>query len=145
MGKKKRGARNVVRLLQNVFFLALPTVASLFSVFFHVPRLGWLSFLFLIAGVALAPCCRGCESLWIFILAVFTAVPANMRFIYDLMSRIWEFPCPIVGFLALSLYANIALLSIEEIFLGIAGRLLWKRQRKLKRMLETMEEDAPDL
>lgn len=140
MKKKKSDARNVVRLLQNVFFLALPTAASLFSVFSHVPWLGWLSFLILIAGVALAPCCRGCESLWIFILAVFTAAPVNMRFIYDLMSRIWEFPCPIVGFLATNLYANIALLSIEEIFLGIAGRLLWKRQRKLERMLEAVNK-----
>lgn len=126
----------------NCIILLVPPAVSLFSVWHGPAWLGGLTFLCILAAVALASCCRECESAWIFVLTVVSAVPVNIGVIYGLADAMTEYPHPVLQFLTINLYGNIVILSLEETILAVIGRLIWRRQARLKQMIRCFRNAA---
>lgn len=80
-------------------------------------------------GISLCSACRRHENLWLFILVGIVTVPANIDisiYSYDYFAYDYgEIPAFKILFFPL-LYSGI--LCLEEIMLGIIGRLIWRNQ-----------------
>ena len=88
-----------------------------------------LSVLFIVAVV---PCCRQHENLWLFVLTAIGSVPINIiltQYITDL--GILETGFPVIGVVVTSVEIYLLLLGIEEIIVGVLGRMIWKRQKRV--------------
>lgn len=92
----------------------LPAVISLVSIFLCI---------------SVCSVCRKHESLWLFVLSGIATIPANIQISFivsEYFSYLWgdAFVFKLIYFpLAYSI-----LLSVEEILLGIVGRMIWKKQ-----------------
>lgn len=82
--------------------------------------------------VAVVPWCRQHENMWLFVLTAIGSVPINItltRYIIDM--GILETGFPVLGVLVTSLEIYLLLLGIEEIIIGVLGRMIWKRQKTM--------------
>lgn len=82
--------------------------------------------------VAVVPWCRQHENMWLFVLTAIGSVPINItltRYIIDM--EIFETGFPVLGVLVTSLEIYLLLLGIEEIIIGVLGRMIWKRQKTM--------------
>lgn len=82
--------------------------------------------------VAVVPWCRQHENMWLFVLTAIGSVPINItltRYIIDM--GILENGFPVLGVLVTSLEIYLLLLGIEEIIIGVLGRIIWKRQKTM--------------
>lgn len=82
--------------------------------------------------VAVIPWCRQHENMWLFVLTAIGSVPINItltRYIIDM--DIFETGFPVLGVLVTSLEVYLLLLGIEEIIIGVLGRMIWKRQKTM--------------
>lgn len=82
--------------------------------------------------VAVVPWCRLHENMWLFVLTAIGSVPINItltRYIIDM--GILETGFPVLGVLVTSLEIYLLLLGIEEIIIGVLGRMIWKRQKTM--------------
>lgn len=83
--------------------------------------------------VAIVPWCRQHENMWLFVLTAIGSVPINInltRLIIDI--GIFETGVPILGVLVTSVEIYLLLLGIEEIVIGVLGRIIWKRQKTME-------------
>lgn len=102
-------------------------VARTMSLFWFVVLI--VSILFIVAVV---PWCRQHENMWLFVLTAIGSVPINItltRYIIDM--GILETGFPVLGVLVTSLEIYLLLLGIEEIIIGVLGRMIWKRQKTM--------------
>ena len=85
--------------------------------------------------VSVLPVCRRRESLWISVLTPAVSAPLNYMFIREYMALLlpWETE-GIFGLIrwAFILFYILILTSMEEVLAGIAGRVIWRRQRRLR-------------
>lgn len=82
--------------------------------------------------VAVIPWCRQHENMWLFVLTAIGSVPINItltRYVIDM--GILETGFPVLGVLVTSLEIYLFLLGIEEIIIGVLGRMIWKRQKTM--------------
>lgn len=82
--------------------------------------------------VAVIPWCRQHENMWLFVLTAIGSVPINItltRYVIDM--GILETGFPVLGVLVTSLEIYLLLLGIEEIIIGVLGRMIWKRQKTM--------------
>lgn len=76
--------------------------------------------------------CQGYQNLWLFVLVVLVTIPVNIHWVKCMLIL-----CEVVfelGLLARVCIAPIAyccILGVEEILLGIVGRLVWRFQYEL--------------
>lgn len=83
----------------------------------------------LFAIVGIMPVFRRYESLWVFILSAAVFLPENLI-------AVWLFICEdlcgaVINELT-GIIVFLALFSLEQIILGVAARILWRRQCRLK-------------
>lgn len=72
---------------------------------------------------------RGQESIWVFVLTMFTTIPFNIRLSGIIVN--WYVPYfNIVTRILLISVVHLSLLSSEEIFLGLLARAIWPRQNE---------------
>ena len=84
--------------------------------------------------VSVLPVCRRRESLWISVLTPAVSAPFNYMLVREYMPLI--LPGETEGFLGIIRWAFILLYililtSMEEVIAGIAGRVIWRRQRRM--------------
>ena len=86
----------------------------------------------IIAVIAVMPVYRRRESLWIFVITAAASVPVNIR-LSILLDKwdILDMGIPFSEYIV-ALFLCMMLFSVEEIILGVAGRLIWRRQYKIK-------------
>ena len=109
--------------------IVLLIITTLLSWFCNTLLTTLISLVGAFLGISLCSACRRHENLWLFILVGIVTIPANIDisiyscdyFAYDH----GEIPAFKILFLPL-LYAGI--LCLEEIMLGIIGRLIWRNQ-----------------
>ena len=109
--------------------IVLLIITTLFSWFCNTLLTTLISLVGAFLGISLCSACRRHENLWLFILVGIVTIPANIDisiyscdyFAYDH----GEIPVFKILFFPL-LYAGI--LCLEEIMLGIIGRLIWRNQ-----------------
>ncbi|MGN0370104.1 MAG: hypothetical protein ACI4EW_06115 [Butyrivibrio sp.] len=82
--------------------------------------------------VAVVPWCRQHENMWLFVLTAIGSVPINITLTHYILDiGIFETDFPVVGVLITSLEIYLLLLGIEEIIIGVLGRMIWKRQKTM--------------
>ena len=86
----------------------------------------------IIAVIAVMPVYRRRESLWIFVITAAASIPVNIR-LSILLDKwdILDMGIPFSEYIV-ALFLCMMLFSVEEIILGVAGRLIWRRQYKIK-------------
>lgn len=77
--------------------------------------------------VGVVPICRKHENVWLFLLTFFQSMPINIKLTGIAMSSVFQ---KTMGFqkIIMAIEVYMALLALEEIVIGVAGRLLWRRQ-----------------
>lgn len=76
--------------------------------------------------------CRQHENMWLFALTALGSVPINIsltRYIIDI--GIFETGFPILGMVVTSIEIYLLLLGLEEIIIGVLGRMIWKKQKAM--------------
>lgn len=117
-------------MFRKLFYMFLLVVSTSSVVLLYTKSLA--HFLLLIIGlflyVACADNCRGRESMWIFILNSFALVPANIYMswvLFPYTGLVMDGP---VGRIVASILLFIALFCVEQIAVGIIGRVIWRSQ-----------------
>lgn len=109
----------------------LPISFSFFGAVFHSAAMIVLLPVLLFISVALLPCARKHENIWMFLLVLASSIPVNIV----LIRRIIEFIGSGSNFFIYSILRStelyIMLLSLEEVVLGLITRLIWRRQCKI--------------
>lgn len=86
--------------------------------------------------VEVVPWCRQYENMWLFVLTAIGSVPINIsmtRYIIDW--GIFETGFPIFGVVVTSIEIYLLILGIEEIVIGVLGRIIWKKQKTMDEVI----------
>ena len=82
--------------------------------------------------VGVVPWCRQHENMWLFVLTAIGSVPINITLTHYILDiGIFETDFPVLGVFITSLEIYLLLLGIEEIIIGVLGRMIWKRQKTM--------------
>lgn len=78
------------------------------------------------------PFCRKRESLWLFVVGIYALLPINHLIVKEVLVYIVsETSLRWLVYPLTYLECFLILISVEEVLLGLVGRLLWRRQYKL--------------
>lgn len=98
---------------------------------FSVMRL-IISVVLLFIIVKALPMCSGYESLWLFVLTVIGSIPINARLVVETLDMgLFYSGIPVIGAVMTAVEVYLCALAVEEIVIGVLGRILWKMQRNL--------------
>lgn len=113
--------------------MMLPGVTSFLSLTTEHYLLAVISVMVLLFLVASERECRGRENFWIYVLCGFSAIPANIEAAYriSLMLEGFLFHGKLSGVLMFVLILAL-LFNLEEMVMGIIGRVIWKKQKIVK-------------
>lgn len=78
--------------------------------------------------VAYSKACRGIESIWIFMLVAVGFIPINVAFEIYYHDFIFALTDGIIGKILSVVMVYTVLFSLEELFAGIIGRIIWRHQ-----------------
>ena len=82
--------------------------------------------------VGVVPWCRQHENMWLFVLTAIGSVPINISLTHYIIDiGIFETGFPILGMVVTSIEIYLLLLGIEEIVIGVLGRMIWKKQKTM--------------
>lgn len=112
-----------------------PIMAIAFSWCMNRFLLAVISLITVFLCISVCSVCRKHESLWLFVLSGIATIPANIQLSLiatEYFSYLWG--DAVVFKLVYFPLAYSILLSVEEILLGIVGRVLWKRQEPVWRV-----------
>ena len=88
---------------------------------------------FIVGGV---PWCRQHENMWLFVLTAIGSVPINITLTHDIIDMgILETGFPIFGVVVTSVEVYLLLLGMQELAIGVLGRMLWKKQRTMDEVI----------
>lgn len=84
------------------------------------------SLLFIVKSV---PFCKGHENMWLFILTMIGTIPINIKMTNLILKLdVLNSGIPFVGPIIATIETYLLVLAVEEIFIGIIGRVLFKKQ-----------------
>lgn len=128
--------------MNNSFCLKLfiPGVTSFLSLTRQNYTMGIVALIAIVFLVAAEQECRGNENFWLYVLLGVSSIPLNIEISYRI-SQIIKY---IVGYSNLYLCLVFVLLmallfNLEEIFIGIVGRVIWKKQKTI--MINTFRHE----
>lgn len=110
----------------NLLFLISSLAIVLYSG--NVWHIG-LFFVAIYLFVAYSNECRGSENIWIFMLVAIGFIPINVALEMRFHEYISLLAGGIFGRLLSFVMIYVVLFSIEEIFAGLIGRIIWRRQK----------------
>lgn len=115
--------------LKNKILIVSPILATGFSWSMNRYVLTIISILTIFFCIGACDVCRKRENLWLFVLVGISVVPVNLvmsMYVSDYLGYLWNgsFIMKIIYFSLI--YA--VLFCLEEIILGIIGRIIWKNQ-----------------
>lgn len=112
--------------------MLLPFLLSLWAVHRRSVWMGIGAVLSIFLLVGMMPFCRKRENLWLFVMGIYALLPIN-HFLAKGAVMYMEKETVLQGISYLLTYLEYLLIVIsgEEVFMGLVGRILWKRQCKL--------------
>ena len=120
---------NGVKLYIGVGIMLMISViaARTMSLFWFVVLI--TSVLFIVGGVSW---CKEHENIWLFLLTAIGSVPINISLTRNIIVLgIFETGFPILGTVVTSIEIYLLLLGLEEIIIGVLGRMIWKKQKAM--------------
>lgn len=94
----------------------------------------WILFtvLILFFVVSVLKICRRRENLWLFIYTAICGIPINLAIVKERMVLFFfDSGIPIVGTIIATVEVFLLLFAIEEIVVGVIGRIIWRRQYRI--------------
>lgn len=121
----------IVRSSLGFVFSALPSVISLVAVINRSVLLAVLSVVGIYLSVAVLPCARRYENIWVFFLSMFASIPFNIKLI-DVLMR-WNFFENDFMLLHIMrcILIYVVLFCVEEIILAAIARFIWRKQKMM--------------
>lgn len=115
------------------FIMMMPFLSSAFSLLHNRVLISIIALSMIVVLVAINPTCRQRESLWLFVMVAVSSIPLNLHFgrVFTLIGSDlfgytkWE--SYIVGTVGYCIA-----FCAEEIIYGIVGRMIWRRQYKIR-------------
>lgn len=122
----------IVRNSLGFVFSVLPSAISLVAVINRSVFLAVLSIIGIYLSVAVLPCARQYENIWVFFLSMFASIPFNIKLI-DVLMR-WNFIENdfMLLYVMRCTLIYVILFCVEEIILGAVARFIWKRQKSIQ-------------
>lgn len=122
----------IVRNSLGFVFSVLPSVISLVAVINRSVLLAVLSVIGIYLSVAVLPCARRYENIWVFFLSMFASIPFNIKII-DILTResFVENDFMLLHIMRCTLI-YVVLFCVEEITLGAVARFIWKKQKTIQ-------------
>ncbi len=112
--------------------LILPIIlVEVISIAFKLYYLGFLIIPTIFAWIHFSKVCRLYESIWLFTISAIALVPYNIILVihlYDWLLLCLEF---VIYQVAIIIFIAISSFCIEELILGIIGRFIWRRQKRV--------------
>ena len=122
----------IIRSSLGFVFASLPSVISLIAVLNRSVILAAMSVIGIYLSVAILPCARRYENIWIFFLSTFASIPFNIKLIDVLMGEsLAENGFMLLHILRCALI-YVVLFCVEEIILGAVARFIWKKQKTIR-------------
>lgn len=86
--------------------------------------------------VVVVPWCRHHENMWLFVLTAIGSVPINLSLTHCIIdSSILKNSFPVLVRVVTSVEIYLLLLGIEEIVIGVLGRIIWKKQKAMDKIV----------
>lgn len=86
--------------------------------------------------VVVVPLCRHHENMWLFVLTAIGSVPINLSLTHCIIdSGILKNRFPVLVRVVTSVEIYLLLLGIEEIVIGVFGRMIWKKQKAMNKIV----------
>ena len=82
----------------------------------------------MLAIVRIVPFCRGHENAWLFILTAIGTVPVNIEITKIILYSDILVSIPVIGPILTAIEVYLVVLAIEEVAVGITGRMLFRKQ-----------------
>ena len=122
----------IIRSSLGFVFASLPSVISLIAVINRSILLAMISIVVIYLLVAILPCARHYENIWVFFLSIFASIPFNIKLI-DILARaiFFENDFVLLHILRCALI-YVILFCVEEIILGAVARFVWRRQKTIR-------------
>ena len=115
------------------FIMMMPFLSSAFSLLHNRILISIIALSMIVVFVAINPTCRQRESLWLFVMVAVSSIPLNLHFgrIFALIGS------DLLGYTKWESYIVGAVgyciaFCAEEIIYGIVGRMIWRRQYKIR-------------
>lgn len=130
------------RNMKNKLAVLSPMIFVIFSMFIDRFLLTVILLIAIYLYISICNLCRKHESLWLFVLVGIVTVPVNIE-ISIIICKYFSYFFGKAFVLNLIYFplAYSVLLSFEEIFLGIIGRIIWKNQSPVWRNKERKEQE----
>lgn len=94
----------------------------------------WILSVLFIVGVV--PGCRQHENMWLFVLTAIGSMPINISLTHYIIDfGIFETGFPVLGIVVTSVEIYLLLLGVEEIVIGVLGRMIWKKQKAIEEVI----------
>ena len=122
----------IIRCSLGFVFASLPSVISLIAVINRSILLAMISIIVIYLLVAILPCARHYENIWVFFLSIFASIPFNIKLIDILARAIFiENDFVLLHILRCALI-YVILFCVEEIILGAVARFVWRKQKTIR-------------
>ncbi len=122
----------IIRCSLGFVFASLPSVISLIAVINRSILLAMISIIVIYLLVAVLPCARHYENIWVFFLSIFASIPFNIKLIDILARAIFiENDFVLLHILRCALI-YVILFCVEEIILGAVARFVWRKQKTIR-------------
>lgn len=112
-----------------MFAVGILVILSLISIIKHSAALFVLYVFAHFLVLKIFPVFRRCENIWMFVIVAFSTIPVNVYLIILLKETGLFYSFFFLNVLK-GILCYIMLFCIEEIFMGIVTRCIWKRQYK---------------
>ena len=121
----------IIRSGLGFVFLVSPSVISLVAVLNQSVLLAVISVIGIYLSVAILPCTRRHENIWVFFLSMFASIPFNIKLI-DVLMRVSfiENDFMLLQIMRCTLI-YVVLFCVEEIILAAIARFIWKKQKAI--------------
>lgn len=101
----------------------------------------WIIAMMVMVGTV--PYCRWYESMWLFVLTAIGSVPINIVLTCKVIdSGLFDGSFTLLGNIVAWVEIYFLLLAIEEIGIGILGRIFWKKQKMMHEVLQKEGVDS---
>lgn len=122
----------IIRIGLGFVFTVAPSVISLVAVLNRSVLLAMISVIGIYLSVAILPCARRYENIWVFFLSMFASIPFNIKLIDVLMRESFIENDFILLHIMRCALIYVVLFCVEEITLGAVARFIWKKQKTIQ-------------
>lgn len=120
-------------LYKKLLPLLIPiALIEILSMVFSIYWLGVLILPIIFFWISRCRLCRLYESIWLFIISAIAILPYDVVLMSKIHKLFFSEALPIYFQITVIAILSINLFSAEEVVIGIVGRILWRKQRRVK-------------